>query len=174
MPDSKQRNGETLEENRIALTTEQLADATYDHQKKRFSTKQILENYIDPLVNQGYIDKCDSELDKRSRIFYPVTASKIRKLFDSDQSNNLLQECCVLVKNPSLYPDKHYINSKIRQVLEYSTQDGNNKVEKIVNHENKEISIEQVAEIYYGNPQEYFGLTPNSDTEKKGASPTNI
>ena len=53
---------------------------------KKFSTKQILENYVEPLLNQGYIDKAESVLDRRNKIYYPVVTSKIRKLFDSDQS----------------------------------------------------------------------------------------
>ncbi len=81
-PDSKERKGETLVEKRIGLTTEQLADATYQKQNKKFGTKQILENYVDPLVNQ---DKADSDLDKRNKIYYPILTSKIRKLFDSER-----------------------------------------------------------------------------------------
>jgi hypothetical protein len=119
-------------------------------------SKQILENFIEPLVNQGYIDQTESDLDKRNNISYPVVTSKIRKLFDSEQSNNLLQECCILVKNPSLYPDKQYIISKIREVLKYSTQTGCNIVEKIVSHDNLEISIKRLVETYYDKVGSYF------------------
>ncbi len=163
-PDSKCRNGKTLSESRIALTTEELADATYQIHNKKFSTKQILENYVEPLVNQGYIDKAESELDRRNKIYYPVVTSKIRKLFDSDQSNNLLQQSRIVITNPSLYPDKQYIVLKIRHVLEYSMQKGYNIIEKIVSHDNKEISIEELVETYYPNAEDYFNI------EKEGVS----
>jgi hypothetical protein len=78
-------------ESRIALTSEQLRDATYEIQQKKCSTKQILENFINPLVNQAYIEKTDSEMDKRSNIYYPVLNVKQKKLFDKGQSNNYLR-----------------------------------------------------------------------------------
>jgi hypothetical protein len=55
-----------------------------------FSTKQLLENYVWFLINQRYIN--NAELNRRNKIYYPVVISKIRKLFDSNQSNNLLQQ----------------------------------------------------------------------------------
>jgi hypothetical protein len=44
---------QTLTEKTIALTTEQLAEATYQKRNKKYSTKQILESFIYPLLNQG-------------------------------------------------------------------------------------------------------------------------
>jgi hypothetical protein len=165
-PDSKERKGEIVSEKRIGLTSEQLADATFQILNKKLSTKQILENYVDPLVNQGYIDNADSDLDRRSKIFYPVLTSKIRKLFDSDQSNNLLQSNHILITNPILYPDKQYIISKIRHVLKYSSEKACNIVEKIVGHENKEISIEEIVDTYYNNAENYFQVPSVSDQKE--------
>lgn len=90
-PDSKiDSRRQTLTEKMVALTTEQLADATYQKQTKKFSTKQILETFVYPLLNQGYIDVAGSDMDKRSKIYYPViSSSKNRNLFDSDQSKRL-------------------------------------------------------------------------------------
>jgi hypothetical protein len=68
--DSKENNkGETLTERRIALTTEQLVEKTKKVNNQRYTTKKILETYINPLINQGYIDKTNSELDKRANIY---------------------------------------------------------------------------------------------------------
>jgi len=73
VPDSKiVSRDQTLTEKTIALTTEQLAEATYQKQNKKFSTKQILESFIYPLLNQGYIDNASSDLDKRGKIYYPI------------------------------------------------------------------------------------------------------
>jgi hypothetical protein len=84
-PDSKtDSRGQAQKEKMVALTTEQLADATYQKQNKKLSTKQILETFVYPLLNQGYIDVANSDVDKRSKIYYPVLTSKNRKLFDSD------------------------------------------------------------------------------------------
>jgi hypothetical protein len=123
VPDSKiVGRDQMLTEKMVALTTEQLADATYQKQNKKFSTKQILETFVYPLLNQGYIDVADSDVDKRSKMYYPViSSSKNRKLFDSDQSNNFSQENRISISNPSLYPNKEYLISKIRHVLKYSS-----------------------------------------------------
>lgn len=59
-------------ENRIALTTEDLVKKTYEVYNKTYTKKQVLESYINPLINQGYIDKVESELDHRATIYYPL------------------------------------------------------------------------------------------------------
>jgi len=149
--------GQTLTEKMVALTTEQLAEATYQKQNKKFSTKQILETFIYPLLNQGYIDVAGSDMGKRSKIYYPViSSSKNRNLFDSDQSNNFSQENRISIMNPSLYPNKEYLISKIRHVLKYSSEKQYYRVEKIVSHDNLEISIEELVDTYYNNPENYF------------------
>jgi hypothetical protein len=158
--------GHTLTEKMVALTTEQLAEATYQKQNKKFSTKQILGSFIYPLLNQGYIDNANSDLDKRSKIYYPViSTSKNRNLFDLDQSNNFSQEKRIHVVNPSLYPSKEYLISKIRHVLKYSSEKEYYRVKKIVSHENKEISIEELVDAHYNNPENYF-QTPTPDQKE--------
>jgi DNA-binding MarR family transcriptional regulator len=59
----------------VGLTTKDL-DATFRIRERRFSTQQIYETYIDPLVNAGYIDKIENKQDKRSYIFFPVLNAK--------------------------------------------------------------------------------------------------
>ena len=43
---------------------------------KTLTTKQLLESYLYPLLNQGYIDKTESLIDKRAKIYYPVIDNK--------------------------------------------------------------------------------------------------
>ena len=112
-------------ENRIALTTEDLVKKTYEVYNKTYTKKQILESYINPLINQGYIDKVESDLDHRASIYYPlINTIKNRKLFDSRQSNNLSQESKIVVIDSSMFPDKQYVTSKIQAVLGYSARAG--------------------------------------------------
>jgi hypothetical protein len=58
--------------------------------------------------------------------------------------------------NPSLYPNIEYLISKIRHVLKYSSEKEYYRVKKIVSHENKAISIEELVHTYYDNPKNYF------------------
>lgn len=74
--------GEEATEKIRALTSRELIDKTYELRNKKLSTKQILQNYITPLLNENYIDSIDSELDKRSHIYFPVLeTAKYSKLF---------------------------------------------------------------------------------------------
>jgi hypothetical protein len=90
-PDSKV-NGkdQIITEKRIALTTEQLSEKTKEVYKQIYTTKQILENFVNPLINQGYIDKTESGLDRLANIYYPLIVTKFRKLFESEKTNNLI------------------------------------------------------------------------------------
>ena len=78
--------GEELTENRIAVTTKELIDKTFEVQNKKLSTQQILQTYIKPLVNENIIDFVHSEIDKRARIYFPVSSTrKYSKLFISEK-----------------------------------------------------------------------------------------
>jgi hypothetical protein len=44
-------------EDRIALTTQELVEATKQIQDKTLTVKKTLQTYLEPLMNEGYIDK---------------------------------------------------------------------------------------------------------------------
>lgn len=155
-PDSKVNSKrEEVEEKRRALTSKELIDKTFELQSKKLSTKQILQTYINPLVNENYIDTMDSEIDKRANIYFPVLeTSRYSKLFISDERNNIPQGNKIIVTDPTSYPDKGYVNSKIQEVLR-CTSDKDSSIE-IQNHEGKVIPIEELIDQFYGSPDEYF------------------
>lgn len=166
-PDPNSRvnsTGQELIEKRRGLTTRQLADATLELQKKPLSEKQILETYLEPLFNQNYIDRSDSELDKRSYIYYPVLIAQVRKLFEGKESTNLLQNVKIPVIESALFPDRQYLNSRIEDILIYST--GMGLSNKIIDHDKKEITVDQLIDRYYSNPEAYFEIkSENSKTD---------
>jgi hypothetical protein len=161
--DSKENSKrETITENRIALTTEQLVEKTKNVYKQSYTTKKILETYINPLINQGYIDKTNSELDKRANIYYPIIiTAKNRKLFETDQSNNFSEQNRIIITNPIFYPSKQYIISKIEAILRYSA-DKDFPVIKIKSHEGNEITLNELVERYYDDADKYFEFSNNS------------
>jgi hypothetical protein len=154
-----------IEENRIAVTTAELVDKTFEIEKKKLSTKQIYQTYITPLLNDNFIDSIHSELDKRAYIYFPIVTSKYSKLFLSDQRNNFLQSNKVSVVNPALYPDKTYVNSEIQLVWRYYSENANLKLKLgMVDHEGNEIIIDQLVDKYYRNPENYFSKNfPDND-----------
>jgi hypothetical protein len=155
--DSKANSkGEELREKRIAVTTKELIEKTFDVRKKRLSSKQILQTYINPLINENYLDSINSEIDKRAHIYFPVLEIRNTKLFLSPERNNSSLENKIIITNSALNPNKQYLNSKIEEILHYSS-DKDFSV-KIVNHEEEELTKEDLVEQYYGNPEDYFVL----------------
>jgi hypothetical protein len=73
-PDSRIDRNDKIDEKIVAVAKEQLVEMTYEKQKKKFSKKQILETNVYPLLNHCYIDSADSNIDKRSKIFYPIVS----------------------------------------------------------------------------------------------------
>jgi hypothetical protein len=171
-PDSRvNSNDQIINEKRTALTTEQLAEKTKEVYKQTYTTKQVLENFVKPLINHGYIDKTESDLDKRANIYYPVIVTKYRKLFESEQSNNFSQERKIPITDSTLYPDKQYLISKIQQILRYSAD--KDLLITIQSHEGKEITIEELVEQYYKDPDMYFELdSKRNNNSTPGDSPS--
>jgi hypothetical protein len=106
--DNKQEAGNSDENGGIGLTTKELAYATFRIKGRRFSTQQIYENYIVPLVNAGYIDKIENKKDRRSYLFCPVLNVKQKKLFDVTDPNNLSQQKAISIVNSTIFPDRNY------------------------------------------------------------------
>lgn len=128
-----------VQESRIGLTTEELASKTKEILSKTYTKKKILDNFIDPLINQGY----------------PTgIMTKNKKLFDNNSSNNYRDGKSRITVDPALFPDREYIISQIRSVLEYSETDGGSVT--LQDHEGKEITVEELVKRYYDNPRDYF------------------
>ncbi len=167
-PDSRTDSTDrTLTEKLIALTTEQLVKMTYEKQGKKLSKKQLLETYIYPLLNQGYIDATESDIDKRCKIYYPVISENNRNLFDSKRSNNLSQQILVPVRDLSIYPSKEYLTSRIQHILKYSSEKECYQVKKIVAPDNQGLSIKMLVDMNYQDPQNYFERKGISDEYSK-------
>ncbi len=173
-PDSREKDDKIIVEKRIALTTEQLVEKTREVNNQSHTTKKLLETYIYPLINQGFIDKTESELDKRSNVYYPVvaitrTTRKYIKLFENDKSNNYLQQIKVPVSDSKLFPDKRYLISKIQGVLRYYSENYDLEI-KIKDHKGQTIIIEELVDQYYKNPEEYFNTKYINDEKNKQAA----
>lgn len=131
-----------------------MVDATFRINGRKFSTQQIYENYIVPLINGGYIDKVENKKDKRSYLFYPVLNVKQKKLFDTTEPNNFPQQKAISIVDSTILPDRNYLISKIHGVLRYSYD--RHKITKLENHEGKEITVEELVDQYYKDPDKYF------------------
>ena len=154
--DSKTVKNQVVTENIIAVTTEQLAQKTKEVYQRVITSKKVLETYLEPLLNEGYIDKTGSDIDHRFNIYYPLVATKTFDYSSNSQSNNISHRTKVLVEDSTLFPDKQHIISKIEEVLRYSIQKGLRTV--IKTHDWKDITPEELVDRYYSNPADYFDL----------------
>jgi hypothetical protein len=155
-PDSKVNSkGEELKEDRIALTSQDIIKKHKEVHNETLTSKQLLESYIYPLLNQGYIDKIDSIIDGRAKIYYPIiTTKKYINLFENDKSNNISQKKEKIVVDSTIFPSKQYIISKIEPTLRYYSENG--FFMNIKNELDENISLEQLVDQYFGNPENYF------------------
>jgi hypothetical protein len=113
-PDSKINNkGEELREDRVALTSQDIIKKHKEVHNEILTSQRLLESYLYPLINQGYIDKIDSVIDRRAKIYYPIiTTKKCINLFESEKSNSFSQQKEKIVANSTTFPSKDYIISK--------------------------------------------------------------
>jgi hypothetical protein len=154
--DSANRRGEELREKRIAVTTRELIEKTSDIYKKNLSSKQILQTYINPLINENYIDYVDSEIDKRAHIYFPVLQIEYSNLFLLGEEDNNFQVRKIVIGDPTIYPDKQYLKAKVDEVMQSSSE--NDLSLELADHEGGIPTLEELVEQYYGKPEEYFKL----------------
>jgi len=149
------RTGETLQETRTAVTSQNLIDKHKEVHGEILTSKNLLQSYLYPLLNHGYIDKIHSVLDRRAKIYFPIIETKkYINLFYSGEKNNLLQETNKFVVNSTTFPSKVYILSVLEPILNYYSSNG--LFTKIKNHLDEDITLEQLVDRYFGNANDYF------------------
>ncbi len=158
--------GEELKEVRVAVTS---ADLIKRHKQVHGETiigKKLSKSYIDPLHNNGYIDKLESQIDKRNNIYYPIIETKeYRKLFSFDKGNNFSQEMKKIVVNSAIFPNQVFIVNQFNRILNRYSEIG--YFVKIKNHADEEITVDQLVNQYYSNPENYFEERNEDDIIKE-------
>jgi hypothetical protein len=117
-------------EKRRAVTTRQLADYYKQETGKVLTTDAVRKIYLEELENNGYIDKEDSELDKRLKIYWPIVdfeiptleEEKIKKCGIETQNRNLLQYSKILLPKNYMKLKKVWLKLEILALLEYGIE----------------------------------------------------
>jgi len=170
--DYKTKGKLEVAENRVAVTTQQLVDATFKKRKRKHSTRQIREVYLDQLINEGYVDSEKSELNRSADIYFPVvntTPEEVEKsaVFGSTPPES--QTSKIIVEDSAIFPTKEYVISKIESLLKEAFQNG--FLRGGINVDPNETSdIKELVEKYYENPDEYFEQKEKENTSSKSAS----
>lgn len=115
-------------EKRIAVTTRQLADYHKQVTAKALTNDAVRKIYLEELENNGYIDKEESELDKRVKIYWPIVdvqtstkeeKGKIKKCGIESKSRNFLQYSEILLPKNCMNIKEEWLNLEIIALLGY-------------------------------------------------------
>jgi len=161
----------TVEEDYVAITSKQLCEKT------NVSNEVLRHKYIDPLVNQGVINKTRSNIRKNENIYFPVD-SKGENIFSLFRS----KDPKLTVKDSEHYPTRKLIQDsfklKTKPILAEDSNNAKNELEKFresfgdkqggifeknlldiyrLEDENGiEITLDQLVDRYFANPESCF------------------
>jgi hypothetical protein len=151
---------ETITEDRIALTADQLKIKTSQVMGiAKPSTQEMLKKYLYPLINQGIIDNIKSNIDKRANIYFPADENRnISSLFANSEDISLE------VKDNAFYPLKDSIIQTVHSILVRNTAKNNapgtppekNKIYKLEDPDGNELTAQQLLDTYLSNPEICF------------------
>lgn len=148
-------------EDRIGVTTEQLIEATKEIQGKTLTSKQILQMYLYPLRNEGYIDRQVSNIHAKAYIYYP---SGLESGSNNDGNRSFLS-----FLGRKRNEERENDNQKITDFThEFSREYIKGEIEKLVahssktsifceifDHENNKIIVDELIEKYYFPPHSH-------------------
>jgi hypothetical protein len=156
---------EVITEDRVAVTSQDLIKKHKEIHNETLTTHKLLQSYLYPLLNHGYIDSIDSILDKRAKIYYPlIETKKYINLFYYEEKNNFSQEIDKIVINSTKFPNQVFILSVLQPILKYYSAEG--YIITIKNHKDEEISLEELVNQYFDNPEDYFEVKEEDKKEE--------
>ena len=157
-------NGD-LEEERIALTTTDLAEYYKEIKGKPITTDNINKTYLSELKNNGLIDEIGSNIDKRRKIYYPIvdtTSFENNRNYTNLHKNddNLQFFKLQLSKNYNKI-DENWLEVEILTLLKYGI--GQTDIFRLSDEENNELCICQFVQRYnkHGSLIRYFQYDEN-------------
>ena len=123
------------------------------------NSEQIRHQYLNPLLNQGFIDRVTSEADHRENLYFPLVESssdneknKDLRIFESDtQFSDKLR---MRISKKEAFPTKEALIFQIKYSIECVLAKGN--LVQITDSDGQVINAEELVEKYYSNAEEYF------------------
>ena len=154
-----------IEEDRIAVYTNELADFHKEKKGKSITTDAIKKTYLEELKNNGLIDEFNSKIDKRRNGYYPIVDieqfRKNKKYTNIEENANNLQFFKLRLSNNYNKIEKNWLNIEIFGLLKYGIGQVNQF--KILDEGNNETCICQFVEKYNqsGDLIRYFQTDEN-------------
>jgi hypothetical protein len=139
----------------VAATSKQLCEIT------NVSNEVLRHKYIDPLVNQGIINKARSNIRKNENIYWPAD-SEGQNIFSLFKDENFK----LRVMDPRRYPSKGFIIDSFRQTGIFGEMFGDNDrsifkknifdIYRLEDENGLEITLEELAKRYFSDPETCF------------------
>ena len=154
----------------VGVTTEQLAEKTKEVLGGiKPSSGELLNKYIYPLINQGIIDKIQSQINGKFNIFFPVEEVEDGKIFSLFEKAEVAK---LKVFNPELYPTTDRIEESFRSLLGRYSNDGDERYH-LVDVDGKEIRPDELAQKYFSSPERCF-IKDYSEGEDSSSISNNV
>jgi hypothetical protein len=131
-----------------AVTTKDLSEKTAEVMKcAKPSVEEVRKRYLDPLVNQGLINKEPSHINVKRNIYFPVDP-------DNHRHNNQDDRGRVRIIDPALFPTRKVLEESFNRVFGH---DADGTIKKVLENGNgQEITLDTLLDTCYNNPQDYF------------------
>jgi hypothetical protein len=146
-------------EDRIAVTTSQIRDYYKSKTGRSITTANITNTYLNELENNGFVDKQESQIDRRQKIYFPIVEipkeDKIKKLFSEGPVSNFLEHSKII---PSKYfnkVSKNWLELEISTLKNYLVE---NDPFQVIDENDNDISISEFVKNYskHTNLTKYF------------------
>ena len=155
---SRSKNAEIITkiEDVIALQLVELVKAHKSIRNEMLSTKQLNEKYLQPLFNNGLIEEDESKLDKRKKIYYPIssmvgTDEDLSKLIPQGVFSNFLEGNKLRLRDITAFPSEESIKSRIQSLaVQYGI--GGSETALFDGRTNK-AELDDIIQVYYSREQ---------------------
>jgi len=146
----------TITEERVGLTSNELAQYTKQILKSpKPSTDEMLKKYLYPLLNQGVIDKVQSQINKNNFLYFPSDEEQtIFSLFSTEDYR-------LTLKGTVLFPLKNIVEESLSSAIVEEKHHAEDSPKKIKNYtlldpQGNEITRNELVEKYLPNPEICF------------------
>ena len=149
-----EKSEKTLVEDYVAVTSKQLCETT------NVSNEELRHKYVDPLINQGLINKTRSNIRKNENIYWPAD-SKGENIFSLFSAKDFKLH----VKDPRLYPSKSFIIDSFIKTGIFGEMFGDKRPSILKNifdtyrledENGLEITLEELVDRYFSEPETCF------------------
>jgi hypothetical protein len=143
-----------------------LRDSYKSKTGRSITSVNIINTYLNELENNGFVDKEDSQTDKRQKIYFPIIEipkeQKIEKLLSKGPVSNFLEHSKII---PSKYFKKIPENWLELEILTLKKHLVENDTVQVIDENDDEISISEFVKNYSKqvNLTKYFAK-PNFST----------